>query len=99
MGIAIRPATRQKPKAIESARIARGAPAAAGRAISVRIENSPTASMIDRNIAHRAVTRPGLAADSDSDWITNCGAGPGLGPTANVNAPRTGWPSAEITRQ
>ena len=25
--------------------------------------------------------------------------GPGDGPTANVNAPRTGWPSAEITRQ
>ena len=31
--------------------------------------------------------------------MTNCGAGPGLGPTANVNAPRTGWPSTEITRQ
>ena len=30
--------------------------------------------------------------------MTNCGAGPGFGPTANVNAPRTGWPSAEITR-
>ena len=99
MGIAISPATRQMPKAIESARIARGAAAAAGRAISVRIENSPTASMIDRNAAQRAVTRPGVAADSDSDGITNCGAGPGLGPTANVNAPRTGWPSAEITRQ
>ena len=24
---------------------------------------------------------------------------PGFGPTANVNAPRTGWPSTEITRQ
>ena len=29
----------------------------------------------------------------------NCGAGPGLGPTAKVNAPRTGWPSTEMTRQ
>ena len=31
--------------------------------------------------------------------MTNCGAGPGFGPTANVNAPRTGWPSTEIARQ
>ena len=30
--------------------------------------------------------------------MTNCGGGPGLGPTANVNAPRTGCPSAEMTR-
>ena len=30
--------------------------------------------------------------------MTNCGAGPGLGPIANVNAPRTGCPSSEITR-
>src|SRR6476659_10715354 len=99
MGIALSPATRQMPKAIESSRIARGAAGASGRAISVRIENSPTASMIDRNIAHRAVTSPGVAADSDSDGITNCGAGPGLGPTANVNAPRTGWPSDDATLQ
>ena len=40
-----------------------------------------------------------MAALSPSDGITNCGGGPGLGPTANVNAPRTGCPSAEITRQ
>ena len=45
------------------------------------------------------VTSCGVAADSLSDGITNCGAGPGFGPTANVNAPRTGWPSAEIARQ
>src|SRR6476659_2949544 len=99
MGIAISPATMQMPKAIESARIARGAAPAAGRAIRVRIENSPTASMIDRNIPQRAVIRAGVTAVSVSDGITNWGAGPGLGPTANVNAPRTGWPSAEITRQ
>ncbi len=33
------------------------------------------------------------------DGITNCGAGPGFGPTAKVKAPRTGCPSTEITRQ
>src|SRR4029079_14551989 len=99
MGIAISPATRQMPKAIESARITRGAAAAAGRAISVRLENKPTARMIDPHIAHPAVTRPGVAADSDNDGIPNCGAGPGLGPTAKVNAPRTGWPAAEIHAQ
>ena len=40
-----------------------------------------------------------MAAVSEIDGITNCGAGPGFGPTANVNAPRTGWPSTEMTRQ
>ena len=40
-----------------------------------------------------------VAAVSEIDGIWNCGAGPGFGPTANVNAPRTGWPSTEITRQ
>ena len=39
-----------------------------------------------------------VAALSPSEGITNCGGGPGLGPTANVNAPRTGCPSAEMTR-
>ncbi len=40
-----------------------------------------------------------VVAVSLSDGTRNCGGGPGLGPTANVKAPRTGWPSAEITRQ
>src|SRR6185437_12217148 len=40
----------------------------------------------------------GVAAVSERFGITNCGAGPGFGPTANVNAPRTGCPSTEITR-
>ncbi len=41
----------------------------------------------------------GVAAVSETDGITNSGAGPAFGPTANVYAPRTGWPSTEITRQ
>ena len=45
------------------------------------------------------MSRPGVAAVSDSGGMTNCGGGPGSGPTENVNAPRTGWPSTEITRQ
>ena len=45
------------------------------------------------------MSREGLAAVSRSEGMANCGAGPGLGPTAKVKAPRTGWPSAEITRQ
>ncbi len=40
-----------------------------------------------------------LVAVSLSDGTRNCGGGPGFGPTANVKAPRTGCPSAEITRQ
>ena len=78
-----------------------GAPAipAAGRAMTARSENRPTAIIMLRKTSQRVATSCGVAADSDSDGITNCGAGPGFGPTANVNAPRTGWPSAEITRQ
>ena len=56
------------------------------------------AAIIASSSAHREPTRLGVAALSPSDGITNCGGGPGLGPTANVNAPRTGCPSAEITR-
>ncbi len=55
--------------------------------------------MTARNTSQRAATSCGVAADSLSDGITNCGAAPGTGPTANVKAPRTGWPSAEIARQ
>ena len=67
-----------------------------GRAIAMRSTNSPIAASIERNMIQRAVTSDGVAAVSDSDGIVNCGAGPGFGPTANVNAPRTGWPSTEI---
>ena len=41
----------------------------------------------------------GVAAVSDSDGIWNCGIGPAFGPTEKVNTPRTGCPSAEMTRQ
>ena len=50
-------------------------------------------------MTHRAISSDGVAAVSRSDGTTNCGAGPAFGPTANVNAPRTGCPSAEMTRQ
>ena len=76
-----------------------GTRATSGRAITARSTNSPSAAIIDRNMTQRAVSSDGVAAVSDSDGITNCGAGPAFGPTENVNAPRTGWPSAEMTRQ
>ena len=47
----------------------------------------------------RATTSVGVAAVSDVDGITNCGDGPGFGPTAKVYAPRTGCPSCDTTRQ
>src|SRR5262249_46763857 len=65
----------------------------------MRSTKSPIAAMNEMKAAQRAVTSVGVAAVSESDGILNCGAGPGFGPTANVNAPRTGCPSTEITRQ
>ncbi len=55
--------------------------------------------MTERKTSQRATISFGVAAVSDVDGTTNCGIGPSLGPTANVNAPRTGWPSTEIARQ
>ena len=69
-----------------------------GRTITARKASSPTDASSATSSAQREVTRLVVAALSPSDGITNCGGGPGLGPTANVNAPRTGCPSAEITR-
>jgi len=69
-----------------------------GRAVAMRSTNSPIAAMTDRNESQRATSSRGVAAVSEIEGITNCGAGPGFGPTANVNAPRTGWPSTEMTR-
>src|SRR5436309_2597213 len=69
-----------------------------GRATAIRSTNSPIAAMNARKAAHLAVTSFADAAVSEVDGITNCGAGPGFGPTANVKAPRTGWPSTEMTR-
>ena len=58
----------------------------------------PIAVITERNAIQRATSSRGVAAVSEIDGMTNCGAGPAFGPTANVNAPRTGWPSSEITR-
>src|SRR5262249_7171824 len=68
-------------------------------AIIIRSTNRPIAAMSATNMIVRAATSEGVAAVSEMDGITNCGAGPGFGPSANVYAPRTGCPSAEITRQ
>src|SRR6478752_4324553 len=71
----------------------------AGRAIRRRNAIRPIAASMDANSTARAITSEGVAAVSDVEGITNCGAGPGFGPTANVYAPRTGCPSWETTRQ
>ena len=73
--------------------------ATTGRATAIRRTKSPIAAIIPRNATQRAATSFGVAAVSDVDGIANCGAGPAFGPTAKVKAPRTGWPSTEITRQ
>ena len=70
-----------------------------GRTIAIRRTKSPIAVITARNATVRAATSPGVATVSETDGITNSGGGPGFGPTANVNAPRTGCPSTEITRQ
>ena len=70
-----------------------------GRAMSVRSTNSPMALMNERKTTQRATRSCVVVAVSLSDGTRNWGGGPGFGPTANVNAPRTGWPSAEMTRQ
>jgi hypothetical protein len=94
-------ATATKPAAVtvRSDRSPGAVAAAAGRATSSRNRNSPIAAITLRVAPQRAATRPGVAAVSRSDGTANWRGGPGPGPTANVNAPRTGCPSAEITRQ
>src|SRR5262249_11178342 len=72
---------------------------ATGRAISIRSTKSPIAERNEMKTTHREIRSCVVVAVSVNDGIRNCGGGPGLGPTANVNAPRTGCPSAEITRQ
>ena len=65
----------------------------------IRSTNRPIAAITDEE--DEPAQRRAAAAwrpSPRSTGSTNCGAGPGFGPTANVNAPRTGWPSAEITR-
>src|SRR5213080_3380572 len=70
-----------------------------GRAVIARRTKRPNALIIVRKTIQRRARSAGVAAVSLIEGIANCGAGPGFGPTANVNAPRTGCPSTEITRQ
>ena len=70
-----------------------------GRAVAIRSTNSPIAAMIATKTIDRAAISRGVAAVSEIDGMANWGCGPGFGPTANSNAPRTGCPSTEITRQ
>ena len=65
----------------------------------VRKSKSPIAASIASSATQRTATSDGVAAVSERLGMTNCGAGPAFGPTANVNAPRTGCPSTEMTRQ
>src|SRR5207253_10558739 len=57
------------------------------------------AAKSERKTAQRPIRSCVVVAVSLSDGTRNCGGGPGFGPTAKVKAPRTGCPSAEITRQ
>ena len=99
-GIAASPATAATPNATESGRSGvSGTRAATGRTIAILRMKRPIAVITVRKAAQRAISSEGVAEVSEVDGITNCGAGPGLGPTANVKAPRTGWPSTEIARQ
>ncbi len=59
----------------------------------------PIAAITDRKVSQRSEIKPGVTAVSVSDGMTNFGGGPGFGPMRYRNAPRTGCPSAEITRQ
>ena len=52
-----------------------------------------------RKATQRIAISRGVAAVSEIDGIDELRRRPGFGPTAKVNAPRTGWPSTEITRQ
>ena len=67
--------------------------------MSVRSTKSPMALMNERKTTQRATRSCVVVAVSLRDGTRNWGGGPGFGPTANVNAPRTGCPSAEMTRQ
>ena len=79
------------PNAIETARsLVPGTRGTTGLAIPMRKMKRPIAAITAMKTIARAVTRLGVAAVSDVDGTGNCGAGPGFGPTAKVNAPRTG---------
>ena len=84
-GVAISPTAAVIRNAIESGRrLTPSTLRATGRAISDRKTNRPIATITDRNIAHRAISRLVSVAVSEMCGIGNCGGGPGVGPTANV---------------
>ena len=92
-------ATATKPAMVTVRSVRSSSVAPTGRAMTARNRNSPTAAMSASSTPHRAASSPGVAAVSRSDGTANCFGVPGPGPIANVNAPRTGWPSADTTRQ
>ena len=99
-GIAISPTIDDATQATDTARsVVPSTRRISGRAISIRSANRPIAVITDRNITQRAINSFAVFALADTFGTGNCGAGPGLGPTAYVNAPCTGWPSTEIARQ
>src|SRR5215210_5550398 len=67
--------------------------------MTARRRNSPSAVNSERKTTHRLTRSCVVVAVSLNAGTRNCGGGPGFGPTANVKAPRTGCPSAEIVRQ
>ena len=58
-----------------------------GRAITIRKTKSPMAIITERNMHQRATSRFVVVAVSAMLGMTNCGWGPGLGPTAKVKPP------------
>ena len=60
------------------------------RAMSIRSANRPIALIMLRNAAQRAMSSGAVTAVAETCGTGNCGAGPGFGPTAKVNAPCTG---------
>src|ERR671920_310275 len=55
-----------------------------GRATAMRKMNKPIAAINATNTTERAAISRGVAAVSEIEGTTNCGAGPGLGPAALV---------------
>ena len=99
-GIAISPITPATIVARVSTRsVVPGTRRMTARAISSRSMSRPIALMMLANITHRAIRSCAVTAVALTRGTGNWGAGPGFGPTANVNAPWTGWPSTEIARQ
>ena len=99
-GSASSPSAHATTKPIETARsFVPSTRRTSGRAINSRSTKRPIAIIVVRKTAQRAISKGVVVAVSEMRGTGNCGAGPGFGPTANVNAPCTGCPSIEIARQ